>query len=197
MKTCSKCKLEKSHSEFSIRSGAKDGLQGYCKECQLLSNSERGLKRRGLKFDGALEQLCRTCGLSKSPSEFCKCSQGKFGRHSMCKKCQAKRASQYRQDQIAKNPDWDRESHYKKDYGLTLNQYNELCLAQNDQCAICGTNTPGGRGRFHVDHDHATGLVRKLLCHHYNVGLGHFKDDPALLEAAAAYLRSYQSQRVA
>ena len=51
------------------------------------------------------------------------------------------------------------------------------------QCVICGSEE-----KLVVDHDHKTGQIRGMLCNHCNRGLGHFKDDPMLLEFAAQYL---------
>lgn len=51
------------------------------------------------------------------------------------------------------------------------------------ECAICDSAEP-----LVVDHDHKTGAIRGMLCNHCNRGLGHFKDDPILLELAANYL---------
>lgn len=62
--------------------------------------------------------------------------------------------------------------------------------AQGGKCAICG-GEPGGRWKrqFHVDHNHTTGAIRKLLCHGCNAGIGNFGEDPARLLAAIAYLQ--------
>ena len=79
-----------------------------------------------------------------------------------------------------------RKSHYKTQYGLTFDEVKEM---RARGCAICGSLGHEGRwGNLHVDHDHTTGVVRGALCHHCNVGLGHFKNDPALLLRAANYL---------
>lgn len=43
-----------------------------------------------------------------------------------------------------------------------------------------------------MDHDHATGIVRALLCHPCNIGLGGFKDNPAHLRLATTYLEKYK-----
>ena len=59
---------------------------------------------------------------------------------------------------------------------------------QDNRCAVCRSEDPGHHGKFSVDHDHTTDRVRGLLCHHCNVGLGHFYDNPSFLLQAAAYL---------
>ena len=72
-------------------------------------------------------------------------------------------------------------------YGMTHAEYVELTIAQDGLCAICHQE-PGARG-FHVDHDHATGKVRGLLCHGCNTALGLLQDNPHLLARAATYLK--------
>lgn len=77
-------------------------------------------------------------------------------------------------------------------YGLTTADYDRMNEAQGRVCAIClgRQDRPysGPYGALVVDHDHATGLVRALLCNRCNTGLGHFMHDPALLSAAIGYL---------
>lgn len=60
---------------------------------------------------------------------------------------------------------------------------------QNGRCAICSVHEDDlFSKKLALDHDHATGLPRALLCHHCNWGIGHFRDNPELLRAAIAYL---------
>lgn len=73
-------------------------------------------------------------------------------------------------------------------FGLTLESWERLCDAG---CGICGTHTPGGRGGFHTDHDHATGNFRGPLCHHCNLLLGQARDNPDTLAAAIRYLAAH------
>ena len=71
-------------------------------------------------------------------------------------------------------------------YGLSPVELATL-LSQHSVCAICRTADWGRKGP-QVDHDHATGRVRGVLCISCNNGLGRFKDDTARLLAAVEYL---------
>ena len=81
-------------------------------------------------------------------------------------------------------------------YGLTPEAYEALLESQGGRCAICPAEEPGGRGRWHIDHDHACcdslptcgECVRGLLCANCNRALGMFGDDPEVLKKALEYL---------
>lgn len=72
-------------------------------------------------------------------------------------------------------------------YGLTSKDYVEILEIQGGVCAICRKVNRRER-RLVLDHDHATGRVRGLLCDDCNLGLGRFKDSPETMVAAIAYL---------
>ncbi len=82
----------------------------------------------------------------------------------------------------------------KKQYGLTLEQYNAMLADQHGLCAIC--KKPPTKRRLDVDHDHADGHVRQLLCERCNKGLGCFEDRLELLEAALRYMRKHSQLRL-
>lgn len=89
-----------------------------------------------------------------------------------------------------------RKSQLKRDFGISLEQYQDMFAAQGGLCACCGqpeTQTyKGERKWLAVDHCHASGNLRQLLCAACNQGLGHFRDDPDLLRAAARYLERHR-----
>ena len=78
----------------------------------------------------------------------------------------------------------------RRNYGMTIDQWDTLFESQGKVCAICGKNVPGGRGHWHTDHDHETKEVRGILCNMCNVMLGHCSDSIARLESAIAYLQN-------
>lgn len=86
------------------------------------------------------------------------------------------------------NPVAKRRYVLKSTYGLTVEDYDAILSSQDNKCAICKSDTPYGKGRFHVDHNHETGEIRGLLCHYCNLALGNFKDNVSNLLSAIAYL---------
>lgn len=91
----------------------------------------------------------------------------------------------------ANNKDRARDTAREKRFGLTPADVQSLLTAQGNACAICATSFADLPARhLHIDHCHATGKVRGLLCHHCNVALGCFDDSPATLIRAAAYLEA-------
>jgi hypothetical protein len=80
------------------------------------------------------------------------------------------------------------------DFGLTIEQYEMMLVAQGGVCAICGKEEKAaGRTFLSVDHCHHTGEVRGLLCSRCNPGVGLFNDDPILLRNAAEYIERFNS----
>lgn len=96
-------------------------------------------------------------------------------------------------ERYRKNRDRYLSNQQLKTYGLTGDQYKALLLGQGNACAVC--REPFSK-RPAVDHDHKTGAVRGLLCGSCNGGLGLFRDNPAFLAAAIAYLRDAASAGV-
>lgn len=66
-------------------------------------------------------------------------------------------------------------------HGLTRRE--AVAFKEGKVCAICGTAE-----NLRVDHDHATGAIRGVLCQGCNVGLGFFRDNAQRLRAAITYL---------
>ena len=86
--------------------------------------------------------------------------------------------------------------HLRARYGIDQNGYDALLRKQGGLCAVCG-EPPKKAGRAHwsgklcVDHDHATGRVRGLLCNSCNLAIGYIQS-PETLERAAQYLRDHK-----
>ncbi len=109
---------------------------------------------------------------------------------SYCRPC----ATEHMRERRAARPE-----HYKqharqyvrnRKYGLSPSDYKAILASQGGCCAICGdTQGSASAEDLFVDHDHATGQVRGLLCNGCNAALGCMQDVPERLEAAAEYLR--------
>lgn len=138
-------------------------------------------------------KICNRCQTPKDTGDFPLRGDGK-GRKNVCKGCRRLLIRSWRADHPEKTRYSDRKSNLQKLYGMTLEEYNQLLLAQGGVCAICKGPPSGAgskNGSFHVDHCHKTRKIRGLLCSKCNSGLGYLQDDLRLVEAAAGYLRSH------
>jgi hypothetical protein len=81
-------------------------------------------------------------------------------------------------------------------YKITVEDFEQMLLEQNGRCANpgCLTTEPGGRGDFSVDHDHATGKVRGLLCLACNCAAGYLRDDPGKMRGLAVYVEDHRAK---
>jgi hypothetical protein len=110
-------------------------------------------------------------------------------------KINARRRERYAEKKVADPAglrDNKRAEKLKVRYGITPEQHNALFASQGNACAICCTEEPGSRVGWHTDHNHETGAVRGILCHHCNLLLGKAKDNPATLARAIEYLKCEQ-----
>ena len=80
----------------------------------------------------------------------------------------------------------------RKDYGLTVEDVGKMKTEQDNKCAVCQESI-----ELVVDHCHTTNMVRAMLCHSCNIGLGMFKDDPTRMVAAAHYIMAHHPERIA
>jgi hypothetical protein len=100
---------------------------------------------------------------------------------------------------ISCNRDKTTEWYYKRKYGITLEERDNLLKAQDFKCKICNSKIYFEKGKSRrtgqvavIDHCHGQGHIRGVLCGHCNTGLGSFKDSFTNLIKAAEYIKQNQ-----
>lgn len=114
---------------------------------------------------------CPGCKAAKPRGDFHKNRQSSSGLQPRCKRCAAK-------DQRMRK------------YGLSDDDVARMLIDQQNQCGCCGDELSEGFGTV-IDHCHATGVVRRLLCRPCNSALGFASDSRARLKKLDHYLASY------
>jgi uncharacterized protein (DUF433 family) len=89
------------------------------------------------------------------------------------------------------DPKKKQEQNWQRRYGITRRAYNKLHAFQHGMCAGCGGPPGAEDGVFRIDHDHATGKVRGLLCLQCNAALGNVRDRPEALARLKLYLEAH------
>lgn len=93
---------------------------------------------------------------------------------------------------LAKNPGKMMEIHRRKRYKLSAEDFDRLKEAQGGLCAICRVEPAAA-----VDHCHATGEVRGLLCRGCNTAIGRLGDTSDGVLRAVAYLKAAEQKTAA
>lgn len=144
-----------------------------CRSCHLVWRSESAKSKT--------DQRCPKCDHVKLLEYFPVDHRRPAGRHGTCRSCQNSHARSL--GHIAQ-----RKYRLKTAYGLTLIDYDALFERQRGLCAGCRDPIEKHHRNTHVDHDHATGVVRGLLCKYCNTTLGHALDSVPRLVGLAGYL---------
>jgi hypothetical protein len=148
-----------------------------------------------------ISKTCKACKTEKLLTEFVKSKKSPHGRGANCYVCHRVYTSRWyrahRNEHIARTSENTRRRkskisyapHNVRRYGITPEQYAKLFEEQDGKCRICHKPETGANKWLSTDHDHATGMVRGLLCNQCNLGLGNFRDSQDLLARAIEYLR--------
>lgn len=147
-------------------------------------------------FDSLLDALgyvgggkvCPRCKVWKPREGFHKTRSKKDGLQSHCKGCGTASNGRWSAANPGRRREISRKSHLKRMYGMAPAAYEAMYSTQKGCCCICGEHHP----RLCVDHDHATGRVRALLCDPCNHGVGSFRDRPDVIRKAAEYVEQHK-----
>lgn len=97
---------------------------------------------------------------------------------------------EYRKEKAAEH--WKKVKHtkpaLKSQYGITIDDYNRMFEEQEGCCYICGVHQNNLDNSLNVDHNHATGRVRKLLCRKCNLAIGIIKENTNTINNLIKYL---------
>jgi hypothetical protein len=140
------------------------------------------------KYQHTKQSLCKECGAPRAencPMALCEEHFRLYNKAKHIKYLNKERVtkgeSEYLLDRQIKVLRW-------RGVDITKEQFKLLLISQTNKCKICSSSEPGGRGNWHVDHDHITLRVRGILCFDCNRMLGAAKDSIPILQSAISYL---------
>jgi hypothetical protein len=187
---CKKCNVEKDSKLFDFRYPINNELK-YCNDCfeEYIILDTQGKKssintRRNFLLRGTQYHSCGWCLIIKNRSDF-KISKTKI--ESLCKLCRKNYQSKY----YRSSPSTFKDKNLKTKYGISLSQYNQMLLKQDNKCFLCKVDSNILKHALAVDHCHETGRVRKLLCHNCNGAVGFTKENTSTLQRTIEYLNEY------
>lgn len=86
-------------------------------------------------------------------------------------------------------PDKTKDQRLKREYGISLDDYNKLKEKQNNKCACCNEEK-----FLVVDHCHTNGNVRELLCNRCNTVVGLCEESVDIVLHIREYIEKWTKQ---
>lgn len=186
--------MVKNLDDFSYSPRGVASRNSYCKVCmrerskasyrKRLAAAGRAVREPRVLADG--ERWCADCETAKPLDQFPRNRSDPSGHGSYCKPCYNERGRESRE----RLHGGSREYHLRHRYGIGQREVDQMIAEQLDTCAACRKAKPE-----HVDHDHATGKVRGLLCFNCNQALGNIRDDVYAMRGLIRYLDAHNYSR--
>lgn len=129
---------------------------------------------------------CSACGETKPRSDYYLAAPGMPGLRPYCKPCHAARRRQAYQTAGGRDATYDR--HLRREYGITLDDYNRLLRKQRNRCACCGDRATASSHRLGVDYNAEKKEVRGLVCRRCILVVAALVDDVGRGAAVVAYV---------
>src|SRR5262249_35143322 len=154
---------------WKLLDGGRRVRDALCAQCRNLSRDRSA-------------RTCLQCGKMKPFYDYAKLPEKSGLRDKICRTC--RNPGSKRTPRLGKYDPQERvlERILRNKFGITVYEYNRMLEEQNYSCAICEVSIFDLKVRLSVDHCHALGHVRGLLCNSCNTILGHSKDNVKTLQ---------------
>lgn len=171
MKVCSVCGVEQPDEEFYRHSSIPGGVRKQCKKCR------REYRKKAHEADPSI--------IRNQKNKWADNNRDKLNANA--RKNRAENRRRYKGYGL------------KKDFGITIEEYEVMFYDQSGLCKLCKNpektkHQSGHIKELAIDHDHTTHVIRGLLCWVCNTGIGKLQDDPILLRQAADYIQNSREQ---
>ena len=193
-KRCPDCGQDLPLTDFVLNKRRSDGRGTYCRQCfnarsrahreKLAAEEGRVLRSRREAPKGY--KYCPRCKRTVPVGDFGSNRSARDGRTAYCRPCHTAVGAASKTRLYGST----REYHLRRRYGITGADFDAMVEAQGGTCAVCDGKPE------HVDHDHATGKVRGILCFNCNQALGNARDDIDVLHGLIRYLRRHGMRSV-
>lgn len=175
LKECTACHRSLDLECFGRRAESRDGRNARCKDC--------------LRSDPKRQAYARTYA-ARHPEKLRERSRRHYAKDP-AKRLAATRRWQEKNRLAVRFGKFDLMLRNK--YKINAEDWARMFNAQNGQCVICKRRLRFDKST-HVDHCHATGAVRALLCHGCNTSIGHAEENTAILRSMIAYIEVHRAR---